>query len=162
MNFYDNLYVQLQRFNIFIHPSKLITKLLGVLLYCMDTHSATGFVLHSKISQLNTVAVAYKVADNFLETTTDVVFLHQLLQQIHPLLVFNNVATVNIPNYSIFNNLYKYAKEILHFMKNQGLHNMHYSPSEVPQIFLTHLDDRKYYDTSIQLFQTLSMGELLS
>lgn len=125
----------------------------------MDTYSATGIVLHSKISQLNTVAVAYKVADNLLETTNNDFSLHQLLQQVHPLLVFNNVATVNIPKYSIFNNLYKYAKEILHIMKNQGLHNMHYSPSEVPQIFLTHLDDRKYSDTSIQLFQTLSIGE---
>ena len=93
--------------------------MLGVVPDSMDPDyvSAMGTSLHSKISQIDTITEKYKDAHNLFETTTDgYVFLHLLLQQVHPLLSINNSATMNIPKYSSYNNLYRYAKELVYFV----------------------------------------------
>ena len=61
LNFHDNLYVQSKWLNIFLCPSSEITTLLGVVPDYMDPDyvSAMGTALHSKMSQVDTIAENY-------------------------------------------------------------------------------------------------------
>jgi len=123
--FYDNLCVQSKQFNIFLRPSKDINKLLGVVPSAMnlDFASTMGTALHSKMSQVDNIDEKYKDAHNFLQMTTDgYVLLQLLIQQAYPLLTIKTVATMDIPRYSSYNELYRYAKEIVIFVKTHALH----------------------------------------
>ena len=138
--FKDNLFVQSKRFNMFLRPSKDINKLLGIVPSAMDPDcvSAMGTAVHSKMSQVDTIDEKYKDAKNLLQTMTDgYVFLQLLIQQLHPLLTIKTVATMDIPRYSSYNDLYRYAKEIVIFIKTHALHMRIYTPAEVTQFFST-------------------------
>jgi len=126
-----------------------------------DYVSAMGTVLHSKMSQVNTITEKYKDAYNLLETTTDeYVFLQLLLQQVHPLLSIKNSATMDIPTYSSYNDLYRYAKELIYFVKTHGLHQRYYTPEETTQMYLTHLNNPKF-DDAVQLCQNAIYGSVI-
>ena len=151
LNFYDNLCVKSKRFNILLCPSNDIHKLLGVVPSAMDPDrvSAMGTALHSKMSQVDIIDKKYKNAHNLLQTTDDVyVFLQLLIQQVHPLLAIKTVATMDIPRDISYNDLYRYAKEIVIFVKTHALHMHIYTPVKTTQFFLTHLDNTKL-DTAV-------------
>ena len=50
---------------------------------------------------------------------------------------------MDIPKYSSYNDLYRYAKEIVIFIKTNALHMHIYTPAETT-IFFTHLDNTKF------------------
>jgi len=60
---------------------------------------------------------------------------------------------MDIPRYSLYNDLYRYAKEIVIFVKTHTLHMRIYTPAETTQFFCTHLDNTKF-DTAVQLCQS--------
>jgi len=63
-------------------------------------------------------------AHNLLEITTDgYVFLQLLIQQVNPLLAVKTIATVDIPKYSSYNDLYRFSKEMVLYVKTHQLHN---------------------------------------
>ena len=66
---------------------------------------------------------------------------------------------MDIPRYSSYNDLYRYAKEIVIFIKIHVLHIRIYTPVETTHIFLTHLDNTKF-DTAVQLCQSSIHGAI--
>ena len=69
--------------------------------------------LHSKFCMEGVINPSYKDAHNLLATTIDeFVFLQLLQQPVHPLLMIRDVATVDIPKYSDFKNMFRYVREI--------------------------------------------------
>ena len=101
-----------------------------------DFVSTMGTALHSKMIQVDTIDEKYKDAHNLLQTTADgYVFLQLLIQQVHPLLAIKIVSTMDIPRYSSYNDLYRYAKEIMIFIKTHALHIRIYTPAETTMFF---------------------------
>ena len=92
------------------------------------------------------------------QTTTDgYVFLQLLIQQVHHLLAIKTVATMDITRYSSYNDVYRYAKEIVIFVKTHALYMRIYTPAESTHFFLTHLDNTKF-DTAVHLCQSAIHG----
>ena len=59
---------------------------------------------------------------NLLEITTDgFVFLQLLIQEVKPLLAIKTVITVDIPKYSSYNDLYRFSKEMILYVKTHQL-----------------------------------------
>ena len=84
-------------------------------------------------------------AHNILATTTNgFEFLQLVLQQSHPLLAIKNIATIDIPKYSTFKNLFRYAREIKTYVANHALRNRSFSEKETTHIFLSHIDDDRF------------------
>ena len=147
LNFYDNLVTQATGYNIFLRPSIEITPLDGVVpdFISYDCERMTATALYSKLSQNDTIAIDYADAHNMLATTTNgYEFLQLIIQQVHPLLAIKNIATIDIPKYSSFNNLFRYAREVKAYVNNHSLKQRSFSNKEVTHIFLSHLDDDKY------------------
>ena len=147
LNFYDNIVTQATGYNIFLRPSDEITPTEGVVPYGMspECEKMTATALYSKFCQKDTIATTYTDAHNMLATTTNgFEFLQLLIQQVHPLLAIKNIATVDIPKYSSFNNLFRYAREIKTYIDNHSLKSRIFSDKEITNIFLSHLDDRHY------------------
>ena len=143
MNFYDNLVTQAAGFNIFLRPSDEISRARGVLPDSMDPHAenATATALYTKFRQADTIAKDYSAAHNLLSTTTNgFEFLQLIMNQVHPLLAIKNIATIDIPKYSTYRDLYRYAREINGYVANHALKNRAFSDREVSHIFLSHLD----------------------
>ena len=68
-----------------------------------DVEAATAVAIYSKLRQKHTIAKTYSAAHNRLSTTTNgFEFLKLMLNQVHPLLAFKNIATVDIPKYSTY------------------------------------------------------------
>jgi len=64
----------------------------------------------------------FKDVHTLLASTTDSYdFLQLMMRQIHQLLVVKNIATVDIPKYSMYKSLFQYAREIKKYMSNHGL-----------------------------------------
>ena len=80
-------------------------------------------------------------------------FLQLMLQQAHPLLTLKNITTVDIPKYSSFQNLFKYAKEVKHYVSNHGLKNRFFTEKEITETFLMHLDD-PHFHAAIEHYKT--------
>ena len=147
LHFYDNLLIQAKGYKIFLRPSEEITPTEGVIPDGLSTEckNITATALHSKLSQANSIAASYVDAKNLLATTTDgYEFLQLLMNQQHPLLVVKNIATVDIPKYSTYKSLFRYAREIKQYVKNHKIKNRIYTEMEITQIFLSHLDDPQY------------------
>ena len=150
IHFYDNLLIQAKGYHIFLRPSDEITSTDGVIpdglsKQCRDM---TATALHSKLSQSKSIAESYVDAKNLLATTTDgYEFLQLLMNQQHPLLVVKNIATVDIPKYSTYKSLFRYAREIKQYVKNHNIRNRIYTEMEITQIFLSHLDEPQYAST---------------
>ena len=105
----------------------------------------TATALHSKLSMKGTIDLAYTDAHNILATTTDGYEVLQLLMnQFHPLLAIKNIATVDIPKYSSYRSLFRYAREIKQYVNNHAIKNRVFSERETTHIFLSHLDDPRY------------------
>ena len=139
--------IQAAGFNIFLRPSDEITKVNGVIPDYMDpdTESATATALYTKFRQTDTIAKEYSAAHNLLSTpTSGFEFLQLLMHQTHTLLAIKNIATVDIPKYSTFNDIYRYAREIGHYASGHALKNREFSVREVSHIFLSHLDNKHY------------------
>ena len=64
---------------------------------------------------------------------------------------------MNIPKYSSYNDLYRYTKKLVYFVKTHGLDKCHYTPEETTQMYLTHLDNPKF-DDAVQLCQKFIHG----
>ena len=113
-------------FNIFLRSSDEINRINGVVPDYMDPHteSATATALYTKFRQTDTIAKDYSPAHHLLSTTTSGFELLQLLMhQKHPLLTIKNIATVDISKYSTFNDIFRYAREIGHYVSNRALKN---------------------------------------
>ena len=144
LSFYDNLVTQAAGFNIFLQPSNEVTRAKGVIPDYMDpdAESATATALYTKFRQIDSIAKEYSAAHNFLATTTSgFEFLQLIMHLAHPLLTINNIATIYIPKYSTFNDIYRYAREIGHYIYNHALKQREFSVREVSHIFLSHLDN---------------------
>jgi len=75
------------------------------------------------------------------------------------LLLIKNSATMDIPKYSSYNDLYRYAKELVYFVKTHGLHQQYFISEETTQMYLTHLDNPKF-DDAVQLCQNAIHGSV--
>ena len=110
-----------------------------------DAESATATALYTKFRQIDTIAKEYLTAHNLLATTTSgFEFLQLLMHQAHPLPTIKYIATVYIPKYSTFNDIYRYAREIGHYVSNHALKQREFSVKEVSHIFLSHLYNENY------------------
>ena len=117
INFYDNLVTQAAGFHIFLQPSDEITRVKGVVPNYMDPEAeiVTSTTLYTKLYQIDTIAKEYSAAHNLLASiTSGFEFLQLLIHQVHPLLAIKNIATVDIPKYSTYQYIYRYAREIGH------------------------------------------------
>ena len=101
--------------------------------------------IYAKLSQADTITTEYTDAHNILATKTNgSEFLQLLLQQVHPLLAIKHIATTDIPKYSLFKNLFRYAREIKSYVNNHTLKRQSLSNREITHIFLSHLDEDRY------------------
>ena len=66
------------------------------------------------------------------------------MNQVHPLLVVKNIATIDIPKYSTYNSLFRYAREIKQYVQKHKLKSRDFSEQEITQIFLSHLDNSRF------------------
>ena len=147
LSFYDLILTQAIGHNIFLRPADEITPTHGVIPDGLDATCTqlTATALHSKLSATGTIHVSYTDAHNVLASTTDGYEVLQLLMnQAHPLLVVKNIATVDIPKYSSYNSLFRYAREVRQYVKNHKLKSREFSEQEITQIFLSHLDHPRY------------------
>ena len=152
--FYDNVVSQATRNNVCIRPSSELTKTEGVKPDGMQPRAEAimSTALHSKFSQDGVIDSTYKAAHNLLATTTSgYVFLQLLQQQSHPLLQIKSIATIDIPKYSDFGDLYRYAREITVYVESHALKQRVYSDKEITHIFLSHLDDAHYATAVTQI-----------
>ena len=121
LSFYDLLFTQAIGHNIFLRPAKEIAPSRGVIPDGLDATCTqlTATALHSKLSATGTIHVSYTDAHNLLASTTDGYEVLQLLMnQVHPLLVVKNIATVDIPKYLTYNSLFRYTREVKQYVKN--------------------------------------------
>ena len=124
LSFYDLFLTQAIGHNIFLCLAKEITPSRGVIPDGLDDTCTqlTATALHSKLSATGKIHVSYTDAHNLLASTTDGYEVLQLLMnQVHPPLVIKNIATVDIPKYSTYNSLFRYAREIKQYVKNHQL-----------------------------------------
>ena len=147
LSFYDLLLTQAIGHNIFLRPANEITRTKGVVPDGLNATCTqlTATALHSKLSATGTINAAYIDAHNLLASTTDGYEVLQLLMnQVHPLLVVKNIATVDIPKYSTYNSLFRFAREVKQYVKNHKLKSRDFTEQEITQIFLSHLDHPRY------------------
>jgi len=147
LSFYDLLLTQAIGHNIFLRPASEITRSEGVVPDGLDATCTqlTATALHSKLSATGTINMAYVDAHNLLASTTDgYEVLQLLLNQVHPLLVVKNIATVDIPKYSTYNSLFRFAREVKQYVSNHKLKSRDFTEQEITQIFLSHLDHPRY------------------
>ena len=147
LNFYDNIVTQATGYNIFILPSNELSSSNGAVPDYMspECKSTTAMALYSKLSHPDTIDTEYTDAHNLLATKIDgYVFLQLLVQQVHPILAITNIATIDIPKYSKYKNLFRYTREIVTYVENHGLKNRSYTDREVTNMFLSHLDNPDY------------------
>ena len=115
LKFYDDIVTQESGYNVFDRPSDELSLSYGIEPDSM-THnckSEIAIALQWKCSQTDIIATSYADAYNILATTTNgYVFLQLLVNQVHPLLEVKNISTIDIPKFSKFNNLFRYAREI--------------------------------------------------
>ena len=105
----------------------------------------TATALHSKLIMKGTIDSTYKDAHNILATATDgYEVLKLLMNQLHPLLAFKNIATVDIPKYSTYCSLFGYAREINQYVKNHASKSRVFSAREMTHIFLSQFDNTRY------------------
>ena len=62
----------------------------------------------------------------------------------HPLLAITTIATIRIPKYLEYKNLFWYAREIVAYVENHGLKNRSYTNREITNMFLSHIDNPYY------------------
>ena len=80
-------------------------------------------------------------------TTTGYTFLQLLIRQVHLLLSAYGIATVDIPKYSDYNNLYSYTKEIVAYVDSHDLKLRTFTDRETTVTCLSHLDNKWYTKT---------------
>ena len=147
LQFYELLLTQATGYTVFLRPSDDITSTNTVVPDGMDPKSTqvSATTLHSKLSMKGTIADTYTDAHNLLATTTDgYEVLQFLMNQCHPSLAVKNIATVDIPKYSTYNSLFRYAREIKQYVKNHKIQMRVFIEREITHIFLSHLDHPRY------------------
>jgi len=147
VKFYDNIVTQATCQNIFLRPSDEITPTAGVKPDGMQPRleAIMTTALHSKFSQDGVIYPTYTAAHNLLATTTSgYVFLQLLMQQSHVLLAIKNIATIDIPKYTDFNDIFRYVREVTVYVEAHKLRQRIYTEKETTHIFLSHLDDEHY------------------
>ena len=112
---YNTIVTQAIQYNICIRPSKDIMRTSGVVPDNMLPVSEwiVDIALYSKFCMNNVINSSYKDALNLLMTTTNgLIFLKIIQQQVHPSLKIDTIVTIDIPKYSDFNSLFRYAREV--------------------------------------------------
>ena len=147
LRFYDLLLIQAIGHNIFLRLASAITRSEGVVPDGLDATCTqlAATALHFKLSATGTINAAYVDSHNLFASTIDGYEVLQLLMnQVHPLLVVKNIATVDIPKYSTYNILFRFAREVKQYVLNHKLKSRDVIEQEITQIFLSHLDHPSY------------------
>ena len=84
--------------------------------------------LHSEFSQDGVIDHTYTAAHNLFTTTTSgCVFLQLLMKQLYVLLAITNIATIDIPKYTDFNDIFRYAREVTVYIEAHKLRQRIYT-----------------------------------
>jgi len=150
---------QATRYNIFVPLASGIQKIDDATPDGLSSASELimAIALHLKFSQEGVISSSYNDAHNLLaKTTSGYVFLELLQQQSYPHLAIRNIATIDIPKYSDFGDLFRYAREITVYVESHSLQQRFFSDRENTHIFLSYLDD-SHYRSSVRYIKTTIM-----
>ena len=146
-SFYKSMQTQGALYNIFLRPYESITETNTAIPTCMakDVELATAVTIYAKMVQNDVISHTFTMARKLLSVTTNGFdFLKELLRLVHPMLSINQIASINIPNFSTSGDLYTYAASILHWIEKHGMKQRSYDQLEITSLFLDHLDDDRY------------------
>ena len=94
-------------------------------------------------------------------TTNGYTFLQLLIRQVHPLLSAYDIATVDIPKYSDYNNLYSYTKDIVAYVDSHELKLRTFTDRETTVMCLSHLDNKRYAKTVKECEMALRLSTVI-
>ena len=144
--FYRDLYTQSAEYNVHITKIEDIKDVTNATVPSaindVTVINITSNLLYQKFRRERTIDKGYETAWNLLDTTTNGSdFLMLLLRQAHTMLMAIPYASSDIPRYSSYKDIYKYAKAIKEYERRHNLAKRTFSTSKLSNMFLDHLDD---------------------
>ena len=143
--FYRDIYNQGKQYNIHITKLEDITNIPKATvpsdLTDFNAIQVTADILYQKFRKSDVIVDTYETAHHLLDTTTDgYEFLLLLLRQAHTKLLIKPSATADIPRFTTYKCIYKYARAIKEYERHHNLASRRFTDHELCTMFLAHLD----------------------
>ena len=143
--FYRDVYQQGQNYNVHITKIDDVTNVprptVPISIPDLAAIGTTADCLYQKFRQEKVIDDDFSLAHNLLDTTSDgYEFLFQLLRLVHSNLMLKSSATQDIPKFSDYKDIYKYARGIKEYQKQHNIAKRTFTDKEITTMFLDHLD----------------------